>query len=96
MANPIAVFTVTLPTADDALGRWLDEHGGNISMSCTMGIWCVRVSWRRLISASDDKGRHVEDWDVARYHRKPDVAFNRAVRAAMAIQRGEPLPEERD
>lgn len=92
--KPLAVFTITLPEADDELGRWLEHRGGVISLTCMMGNWCCHVAWKKLHSYSDDRGQHSEHWDVSRHHRKPEVAFNRAVKAAMAIDAGEPLPAE--
>lgn len=92
----LATYVLSLPTAKDELGRWLDEHGGAITLTCQLGKWHCGVAWKRLLSYSDERGQHSEHKDVARYHEKPEVAFERAVKAAMAIEAGETLPEEKD
>ncbi len=76
-------FTMNLPVAKDALGRWLDDNGGEISLTCSFGTYTATVSWCRLISASDEHGRHRESWSVSRNYRDPVAAISAAVEEAM-------------
>ena len=87
-------IVIALPHAEDELGRWVEQHGASITLTCMMGNWCCSVGWKKLHSYSDNRGQHSEHWDVSRRHRKPEVAFARAVTAAMAIDAGEPLPKD--
>lgn len=62
-----ATFSLQLPVAADAFGRWLEEHGGSIEISCTIGQYAVAISWCRLHSYNDTDGEHRETWSVSRH-----------------------------
>jgi hypothetical protein len=69
----------TLPISEHPLGAWLDAHGGELSVTCQLGQWCVRVSWCELVSYSDEHGAHRKTWEVVRY--APD--FGEALKAVL-------------
>lgn len=78
---------IEIPEAQVPLGKWLEAHGGEVSFSCNGGLWCARVSWKKLHSYSDDQGEHSEKWSVARYHKDLMQALSLATDAAAQIAR---------
>ena len=85
MTTSIASFTLKLPLAADALGRWLEENGACISIQCMLGEYHVHVSKKRLHTYSNELGEHSEHWTVSRYNRDLMLALEAALRAAGAL-----------
>lgn len=85
MTTSTATFTLMLPVAADALGRWCEENGASIEACCMLGVWHVSVSKKQLHSYSDERGEHSEHWEVSRHDRDLMVAFEGALRAAGAL-----------
>lgn len=77
-------FSLALLTSADPLGRWMDQHGGELSIQNMLGTWHVTVSWCLLRSKSDAKGMHRETWSVSRYDRDFSTAVRSAVEEAMS------------
>ena len=86
----IAEYTIKLPLADDSLGRWMEENGANLSLSCMLGTYHATLGMKRLISYSDEKGEHSEEWSVSRYHREAAEAVRLVFEAAYAIRKSKP------
>lgn len=41
-------FTVSLPMSNESFGRWLEENGASVSISCQLGTYNVRVNYHEL------------------------------------------------
>lgn len=78
-------YTITLPLSEMPIGKWLETHGGEISISCMMAIFHVRVNWKKLHTYSDDKGCHSENWSVSRHDQDLAKALKLATEAAVAV-----------
>jgi hypothetical protein len=78
-------YTIMLPVSATPIGEWLELHGGEISITCMMATFCVRVSWKKLHTYSDDKGEHSEKWSVSRYDKELAKALKDATEAAEVI-----------
>mgnify|MGYP003428596160 CR=1 FL=1 len=78
-------YTLKLPVAADDLGRWLEEHGGCITIACMLGTYHVTIGQKKVLSYSDADGQHYEAWEVSRYSRNMMEALEEALRAAGAI-----------
>lgn len=81
-------FTIQLPVASDAFGRWLEANGAHIEISCSLGTYTVTVSWNRLHSYSDDTGTHRESWELSRHGKNLSATFGEAMAAAASIAAG--------
>ena len=76
-------FQINLPVSSDPLGRWMEEHGAELSVHCMLGQWHVSVAWNKLHSYSDDRGTHRESWGVERHSADFAVAMRAALEEAM-------------
>jgi hypothetical protein len=79
-------YTIKLPVATDALGRWLEENGARIEIACMLGTYHVTVTKHHLLAYSDEAGKHAETWEISRYNKDMMVALEEALRAAGAIE----------
>lgn len=82
-------FRLNLPVSENAIGRWMEDNGAEISLSCSLGTFTARVSTKKLISYGDETGEHSEHRRVTRQHPDPARAVSNALRAA-----GAPLPHD--
>lgn len=81
-------ITINLPVSKDALGQWLESTGAELALSCALGLYIARVSWKRVKSYNDETGEHSEHWSLERDHVHADEAIRLALNSAMAVERG--------
>lgn len=81
-------LVLDLPVATDPFGRWLEQRGGCITMSCSLGIWTVEIAWCKLHSYSDQHGTHKETWDLRRSDADLMRAMSSAIEQALAMEGG--------
>lgn len=79
------MYTINLPVAADELGRWLEDNGACIDIRCSLGKYHITISRRKILSCSDEDGRHSETREVTRFDKNMMVALEAALRAAGAI-----------
>jgi len=82
---------ITLPTASDPLGRWLEANHVAINIHVSMGKYHIEARWKKLHSYSDNEGEHSEIWNVNRSGTDPALTFG-LVLEAVAKKIGKPLP----
>jgi hypothetical protein len=88
MTQAFKTFSIVLPESADDLGRWLDQNGGEISISCALGSYIVTISWAKLHSYSDARGMHKETWSVSRHNVDLQMALTAALETAMLQSQG--------
>ncbi len=76
-------FTITMPTAADPLGKWMEAHGAVITLACVFGKYTAEVAWKKVHSYNDTDGQHSETWSLDRTDPDPTEAIAKAVKAAM-------------
>jgi hypothetical protein len=76
-------FTVTLPSADDDVGVWMENNGASLTLHCMLGTYTATVATKRLISFGDAAGEHSEHWTVSRRGRDAGEAIRAAFEAAV-------------
>lgn len=78
------VLALTLPVANDQLGRWFEAHGASLHVACMLGTYHVTVTKRRLLSYSDDDGKHAEEWEYTAFGPDMSTTLLQALRKAGA------------
>lgn len=79
------IYDLDLPLSKTQIGKWLEMHGGEISISCVNAVFCVRVGWKKLHTYSDDKGQHSEIWSLSRHDKDLPKALKDATDAAVKV-----------
>lgn len=82
-------FTIRFPVSTLPLGRWMEQHGVSITLSCALGTFHATAGTRKVLSYSDRGGSHFEDREVSRYDADPQKALDKVLAAAYALSRGE-------
>lgn len=78
-------YTIAMPLSADELGRWLEEHNVELSISCVLARYCVRLEWGRVLSYNDETGRHTETRVLTRYDHDLTVALADAIGTAKRL-----------
>lgn len=78
-------FSINLPASEWKLGRWMEANGVRIEMSCSLGMFDVTVSMKKLHSYNDAEGEHSEHRHVSRHHKEAAAALGLALEAADKI-----------
>lgn len=73
---------IRLPQSPDAFGRWLEENGASVEISCSLGQFSVTVTRHKLHSYADKTGSHREEWSLSRYGKDFCEVLREAMRAS--------------
>lgn len=81
---PTAVFVLTLPTAGDDLGRWMDALGVTLTITCVLGVYDATVAVKRNLRYNDRDGETAEHTTLRRSATTMGEAVAEAVVALQA------------